>query len=138
MAQRNGYIEYPRVNLEDIRVPSRQSRIVGKAIKEGVSEIFIDDIDGNHTPALVVLPDRLQANFICTQCMKSVVVKYFRNDIVRGNITQNRMCECGGVMYRKYIGIERNVPLEMDTSIVSKTIDNFLEEQVEEDEVDEI
>lgn len=130
MAERTGSTstEYPRVELVTVEPPGRQTEVTWRAIKEGLREIFISDVDGKGTPAIVILPHRIQATFVCRGCMKSVTSKYYTADAVRGHITYIRRCECRGEMYRRFLGAERDVPIEMDSgSSKPKGLEAFFE-----------
>lgn len=131
MATGTRYSEYPRVDLIEIEPPGRQTEITWNAIKEGLREIFWSDIDGDGTPAIVILPDRVQATFVCRECTKSVVVKYYTADAIRGHITITRRCECGSDMYRRFLGADKDVPVEMD---IKANIPEGLEIYFDEDE----
>ena len=120
MAKRTGSTttigKYPRVELVNVEPPGRQTEITWLAIKEGLRELFVPDVDGHGTPAIVVLPHRIQAIFVCRSgCMKSAVVKYYTADPLRGHIAYTRRCECGGEMYRRFLGADKDVPIEMDS-----------------------
>lgn len=119
MAKRSGptaTTEYPRVGLVEVKPPGRQTEITWRAIKEGLRELFVSDVDGQGTPVIVVLPHRIQAIFVCRGgCMKSAVVKYYTADAIRGHITYTRRCECGNEMYRRFLGADKDVPIEMDS-----------------------
>jgi len=106
--------EYNTINLSDIEIPGIQDQIVNTALREGKTRIFWPNYNGG--PVYVILPHRLQANFVCNKCMKSVVVKYFTADVIRGYIARTRKCECGGTMTRRFIGCERDVPVEMNST----------------------
>ena len=112
MAQRNR--SYPRIDLEDIIPPGRQTNIAWRAMREGLREIFISDYDGEGTPGIVILPHRLQATYVCDKCMKSIVVTFFTEDAIRGHVAISRKCECWGNMKRRNISAEREVPVEMN------------------------
>jgi hypothetical protein len=121
MAERTGPTtttgEYPRVELVEVEPPGRQTEITWLAIKEGLRELFVSNVDGQGTPAIVVLPHRIQAIFVCRGgCMKSAVVKYYTADAVRGHIAYTRRCECGNEMYRRFLGADKDVPIEVDSS----------------------
>lgn len=47
--------------------------------------------------------------------MKSAVVKYFTADAIRGHIAYSRRCECGKEMYRRFLGADKDVPIEVDS-----------------------
>lgn len=103
-----------RVDLGDIEPPWRQTDIAWLAIKEGLQEIYTSDYDGFGNNAIVIIPHRIQATFVCGRggCDKSIVIKYFSRDALRGHIAMTRRCSCGNDMKRKFIGAERDVPLE--------------------------
>lgn len=125
-------LDIERVNLGDIEPPGLQTRIAWRAVKEGLQEIFISNVDNKGTSAVVVIPHRMQATFVCQKCMKSAIVKYYAADVLRGYIAPTRRCECGGIMNRRFLGAERDVPVEMDKKS-SKPVG--LEEYVNEDEL---
>lgn len=100
-----------RVDLGDIEPPWRQTDIAWLAIKEGLQEIYSSNYDGLENNAIVVIPHRIQATFVCT-CGTSMVVKFYSNDALKGHIAMNRRCSCGKEMKRKFIGAERDVPIE--------------------------
>ena len=107
-------MSYPRVDLASIIPPGRQTEVAWRAIKEGVQEIFWPDIDGNKTAAIVVLPHRLQSNFVCKICFKTAVIKEYTVDAIHGHIAITRRCECGGEMHRQHIGPDQDVPVEIE------------------------
>ncbi len=133
----SGSSPYARVDLGDITPPGRQTDITWRAIREGVREIFYSDIDGNGTPAIVVLPHRVQATFVCRECMKSAVVKIYTEDAIRGHIALTRRCECGKSMYRRFLGPERDVPVEMDSETKrARGLEKFFDVvETDEDEI---
>ena len=119
MAKRTGPTatdgQYPRVELVDVEPPGKQTEIAWLAIKEGLRELFQPDINGE--PAIVVLPHRIQAIFVCRGgCMKSAVVKYYTADAIRGHIAYTRRCECGKEMYRRFLGADKDVPIEVEST----------------------
>jgi hypothetical protein len=138
-ADSNG--EYQRVELIKVEPPGRQTEITWLAIKEGLRELFVPDVDGYGTPAIVLLPHRIQAIFVCRACMKSAVVKFYTADAIRGHITFTRRCECGGEMYRRFLGADKDVPIEMDSGPAkSKTLEDYFEPSdslVDEEDEDE-
>ena len=129
----------PRVRLVDIEPPGKQTDITWMAIKEGVREIFIPDIDDRGTPAIVVLPHRIQATFVCRKCLSSATAKFYTADVIRGHIAITKKCGCHGNMYRKFLGAERDVPVEVDGSSMKKPrgLEMFFEEDDQMDEDDD-
>jgi hypothetical protein len=133
MASRSN-IDYPRIDLIDIEPPGKQTEITWRAIKEGLREIFWPDINGE--PAIVVLPHRIQPKYVCTKCMKSVSITIFTADAIRGHIALTRRCECGTMMYRRFLGAEKDVPVEIDGGQV-KTKDSLEDFLPDDDETTE-
>jgi len=110
-----------RIDLGIIEPPWRQTDIAWLAIKEGLQEIYSSDYNGRGDNAIVVIPHRIQATFVC-MCGTSIVVKYFSRDALRGHIANTRKCSCGKDMKRKFIGAERDVPLEERVKPKSRVI----------------
>lgn len=139
MAPRSS-LDYPRIDLIDIVPPGKQTDVARLAIKEGLREIFWPDVGGE--PSIVVLPHRLQATFVCNKkCMKAVTVTIFTADAIRGNIALTRRCECGAVMHRRFLGAEKEVPVEVDGGQVKTkgSLEEFLSDDDENTEsVDEL
>jgi len=129
-------INYPRIDLIDIEPPGKQTEITWKAIKEGLQEIFWPDINGS--PAIVVLPHRIQGKYICNKCLKSVTITIYSADALRGHIALTRHCECNGVMHRRFLGAERDVAVEIDGGSIEEksSLEDFL--TFEEDSMDGI
>jgi hypothetical protein len=116
--------------LIDIEPPGKQTEVTWKAIKEGLRELFWPDINGQ--PAIVVLPHRIQAKFVCNKCLKTITITIYTADAIRGNITLTRKCECGADMYRRFLGAEREVPVEVEGGQVRTK--GLLEDFIEDDE----
>ncbi|MBD3405092.1 MAG: hypothetical protein GF411_03020 [Candidatus Lokiarchaeota archaeon] len=144
MAEGND-IDYPRIDLIDVQPPGKQTEVSWKAIQEGLREIFWPDINGR--PAIVVLPHRLQARYICNKCMKSVTITFYTVDAIRGRITRVRHCECKyGEMHRRFIGAEQDIAVELDGSLDKDDIydeddtfrDSLLDEFDDMEEMEEI
>lgn len=136
MAPRSS-IDYPRIDLIDIEPPGKQTDITWKAIKEGLRELFWPDIGGE--PVTVILPHRIQAKYVCTKCLKAVTITVYTADAIRGHIALTRKCECYGDMHRRFLGAERDVPVEVDGSQAKakSSLEDFL---IDDDEsiVDEL
>jgi len=78
-----------------------QNKIVQIAMKRR-SDIV--EYQGNS----VHLPNTINALFICVNkdCNKTLDVIYYRGDITSGNVAMRIACtKCGGVMTRKYVGV---------------------------------
>ncbi len=78
-----------------------QNKIVQLAIKRRDDVV---EYKGNN----VHLPNTINALFICVNrdCNKTLDVVLYRSDIISGNIANRIACiECGGVMNRKYVGV---------------------------------
>lgn len=125
-------VDYPRIDLIDIEPPGKQTEVTWQAIKEGLRELFWPDINGE--PAIVVLPHRIQGKFVCNKCLKSVTITIYTADAIRGHISLTRRCECGGEMYRRFLGAERDVPVEMEGGHVKvkSTLEDFFEDSLED------
>jgi hypothetical protein len=57
---------------------------------------------------LVHLPNSINALFICAnrECNETLDVIYYRSDVINGNVAMRIACiHCGGVMTRRYIGV---------------------------------
>lgn len=132
-------IVYPRIDLIDIEPPGKQTEITWKAIREGLREIFWPDINGE--PVIVVLPHRIQGKYICNKCMKAVTITIFTADAIRGNVALTRQCECYGEMYRRFLGAEKEVPVEIEgdqTKTKGSLEDFFVDEDENDDSMDEL
>ena len=129
MAERSN-IDYPRIDLIDIQPPGKQTEITWKAIKEGLQEMFWPDINGS--PAIVVLPHRIQGKYVCNKCLKSVTITVYTADAIRGHIALTRHCECrGGTMYRRFLGAEIDVAIEVEGGRIDKrgSLEEFLDDE---------
>jgi len=125
----------PEIPLGEVQPPGKQTSITWKAIQEGVRKIYWPDFDEG--PKIVVLPHRIQAKYVCNQCMKSVTITIYTADAVRGHIVKWRRCECGGDMHRRFLGAERDVPVEMQENTynhVESIEDYFINNDLFQDE----
>lgn len=78
-----------------------QNKIVQIAMKRRDD---IVDYKGNS----VHLPNSINALFICInrECNKTLDIVYYRSDVINGNVAMRIACvECGGVMTRRYVGV---------------------------------
>jgi len=78
-----------------------QNKIVQLAMKRRTDVI-------EYKGSTVHLPNIVNALFICvnTQCNKTLDVTYFTSDVINNNVAQRITCvECGGIMNRKFIGV---------------------------------
>jgi len=81
-----------------------QNKIVQLAIKRR------DDVVA-YQGKNVHLPDTINALFICVnkECNKTLDVVVYRSDIINGDISNRIACiDCGGVMNRRYVGVNIN------------------------------
>lgn len=115
------------IDLSEVEIPSQQTAIVRKAIKEGAEIIFFSfDLDDPAKGCYVRLPVMIQAVYKCHECNKVTTPIFCRSDVISGGISMTRRCSrCRKTAKIIYIGCKDDKPIVEEGTTARTLIDYF-------------
>lgn len=114
------------VRLKDISTPDLQTRIVRKAIAEGISVVFCaPNLDDPRNGVWVEIPMNLMATYKCKKCGAITNPKFYRDDVLCG-LSLTKPCSCGRKARIIFIGPDMEVPLVDFGDAAKKGLEKFL------------
>jgi hypothetical protein len=115
------------IDLSNVEIPSQQTEIVKKAIKEGAEIIFFSfDIEDSTNGFYVRLPIVIQAMYKCGECNYTTTPEFTRADVLSGGVAITRKCSrCGKKAKLIYLGTKENKPV-VDVGTAARILEDFL------------
>jgi DNA-directed RNA polymerase subunit RPC12/RpoP len=114
------------VDLSVVEIPSQQTEIVKKAIKEGAEVVFYSfDLNDSTKGFYVRLPVMIQAMYKCGECNNTTTPEFTRVDVLSGGVSLTRKCSrCRKTAKLIYLGTKENKPVvEVGTA---RTLEDYL------------
>lgn len=114
------------IDLGSVEIPSQQTDIVRKAIKEGAEVVFYSfDLDDPKKGFYVRLPIMIQVMYKCGECNYTTTPEVTRADILSGGVSNTRKCSrCRKTAKLIYLGTKENKPV-VEVGI-ARTLEDFL------------
>ena len=114
------------IDLSEVEIPSQQTEIVKKAIKEGAEIVFFSfGLNDSNNGLYVRLPVMIQAMFKCGECNYTTTPEFTRADMLTGGTPLTRKCSrCSKPAKLIYLGTKENKPVvEVGTA---RTLEDYL------------